>query len=103
MGDAHAALEALRHKDGGLGVELTTERASSLGRAGRKLDESMARCTAALAALDEAPSQDAALEAFRRAREDALEARWEMIVVRECLGLWPHHDVDAHWRIPAER
>jgi hypothetical protein len=61
MGDARAALEALRHKDGGLSAELSTERASSLGRAGRKLDATIAACHAALAAD--------ALDAFRAARE----------------------------------
>ncbi len=105
MGDAHAALEALRHKDGGLGVELSTERASALGRAGRKLDDTVATCAASLVALEAAPPNHraAALAAFRQARELALEARWEMVVVRECIGLWPHHDVDAHWRIPQAR
>jgi hypothetical protein len=105
MGDVHAALDALRSKDGGIGAELVTERASSLGRAGRKLDAAIATCRAALVVLEQAPaaSRAEALDTYRRAHEEAHEARWEMIVIRECLGLWPHTDVDAHWQIPAAR
>lgn len=100
MADLQRVMDALRNRsDGGAGlaIELNNERASSLGRAGRKLEAAVAACATALAALD---GSRESIARFDERREQALEARWEMIVTRECCGMWPHDDVDRAWPIP---
>lgn len=93
---AHAALEA----------EIMEERAASLGRAGRRLENALAR----LAAFDKhqrlpplagnlrpsAPKDRAALLA------EAREALWFLVVQREACGLRGAEEALAAYRVPKD-
>ncbi|ATQ44747.1 DUF6665 family protein [Caulobacter mirabilis] len=76
--------------DGALQVELAAEQAASLGRAGRRVE-------ATLAALREAAEGDrpAALKA-------AADAVWGLFIQRELLGQRNQKPVIEHYGIPAE-
>jgi len=87
-------------------AELTEERASALGRAGRRLEEQFERCRR-LARLIEAGGDtrgsDVLLGQYRRAVEDFEHCRWRLCVQREALGLYDHRWVDRVFPPPARR
>lgn len=79
-----AALDALGH-------EIAQEQATSLGRAGRRVEETLARLAA-----DEGHDPYA-----RRALvQDAADAVYAYFIQRELIGLRRHHDVIREYRIP---
>lgn len=74
--------------------ELQGERISALGRAGTRLDRAMEALTEALA------DPDCPVEQRRSRWEAASTARWEMMVVREAVGLLEHAAMDETWPLP---
>lgn len=75
---------ALRH-------EIMEEQANSLGRAGKKVETT-------LAALREHPGGDGRVEALRA----AADAVWAFLVQREAMGLRDRAYIVAHYRVPRE-
>ncbi|MBX2797254.1 MAG: hypothetical protein KTR31_06300 [Myxococcales bacterium] len=73
-----------------LGAELLAEQAVSLGRAGRRL---MERCTAARELAEQlrdsvdGPEREALLQRYADAYRAVRQARWELVVQREAMGL----------------
>lgn len=84
-------------------AELRHERASALGRTGRKLEQLIQETEAAIVRLRVATpeSRAEALLAFRTVHEQAHYQRWCYVVQREAIGLNVHDDVYAAYRIPA--
>jgi hypothetical protein len=78
-----AALDALTH-------EIAQEQASSLGRAGRRVEEALGR----LAAHDGMGSERRALI------QDAADAVYAYFIQREIIGLRRHQDVIREYAIP---
>lgn len=74
-----------------LEYEIAGEKASSLGRAGRRLE-------AALARLAEA----GAGEGRRAARFEAADALWHYLVQREAMGLRDQRAILREYRVPPE-
>jgi hypothetical protein len=70
-------------------LELVSERAAALGRAGRAVEAAMAR----LAEDQGGPDRDALLKA-------AAKAVWSFFVQREACGFRDHRGVIAHYGIP---
>jgi hypothetical protein len=77
--------------DAVLRYELMEEQASSLGRAGKKVE-------LALAALREHPGGEGRAEALRA----AADAVWAFLVQREVMGLRDRAYIVAHYGIPRE-
>lgn len=75
-----------------LGVEIMGEKASSLGRAGEKVEKAIAALAAH--AGDEAER--------RRLVAQAADAVYAYFIQRELCGFRRHHDVIADYRIPRE-
>lgn len=73
-----------------LEIELAGERASALGRAGRKVEAAMARLDA-LTETDPGRS---------RAIAETTQVVWDWFVQREACGLRDHSRVVADYRIP---
>lgn len=71
--------------------ECAADAAAALGRAGRKVEKS-------LAALAE--SADRSLDERVALWEQARVALWELTVHREALHLYNHDDVHARWPLP---
>jgi hypothetical protein len=83
----------------GLEVELLAERAASLGRAGERVEATLA----ALAAFDAGRAVAAVLGGGReRLVHEAAEAVWSYFVQREAIGLRDHDEAVAHYGIPRE-
>ena len=83
--------------------ELNEERAAVLGRTGRRLEESLARCRALgrqLEAVAEGPARARLLADYRAARNDSEEWRWRLCLQREVLGLTEHRWVDRVYPPP---
>ena len=87
--------------------ELAGERAHTLGRAGRRLEEALA---AYRAALDDAAHaggnahQAATADQVRAAFVRARDAAWALVVQRECAG-FRSRDLGwlrEHWQVPDE-
>jgi 4'-phosphopantetheinyl transferase EntD len=100
--EAHLSLEE-RHET--LEVEIRREVASSLGRAGVKVDYaflSLEEATAALDAAtpDERAERQAAYEAARRAAERAL---LDLRITREAVGLNDHVSLQRMYPLPPRR
>jgi Family of unknown function (DUF6665) len=87
-----------------LDYEIAREKASALGRLGRRLEAALA----ALAAFDaQADEEGAASPAIRRERRDALvavagEVLWSFIVQREACGLRDSARAMRDYGVPAE-
>jgi hypothetical protein len=78
-------------------AELDGERAAVLGRTGRRLAESLARCAALARRLDgttDDESHATLLAEYRAARASSEEWRWRLHVQREAIGLTDHRWVD---------
>lgn len=75
-----------------LGVEILGEKAASLGRAGERVEKS-------IAALERHVGDD---DARTRLLVQATDAVYAYFVQRELCGFRRHHDVIAHYRIPRE-
>ena len=87
-------------------AELTEERASALGRAGRKLEEQFDRCRHLAGLIDSDAhdmGSDQLLTEYRRAVEEFEHYRWRLCVQREALGLYDHRWVDRVFPRPERR
>ncbi len=86
-----------------LAAELLAEQAVSLARVGRRLQQACDRagelCESLLVASD-ARERATLAEAYRQARGQAKQVRWEIIVQREAIGLQNHHDLDEIYPMP---
>lgn len=89
--------------DSAMNAELNREKASGLGRTGRRLEEAIAACQA-LAKRLSSETRPAArrevLDEYRAHRERALQLRWELEVQREAMGLRRHTDLEHFFPIP---
>jgi hypothetical protein len=83
--------------------EIAGEKAAALGRAGERLEQTLADARAAaaglLAARDDHERERRA-QAYASARRRALEARLALVIQREALGLRRHTTVDQHFPEP---
>ena len=79
-----AALDALSH-------EIAGEQATSLGRAGRRVEETLDRLAA---------SGGGDAELLRALIQDAADAVYAYFIQRELMGLRRHQDVIREYRIP---
>jgi hypothetical protein len=89
-----------------LELEILQEMASSLARAGEKVDHALLQLEALGLKIDQA--RDAAtrskhVDAFNAQREVALKALWELKVHREAIGLRQHQALTAMYPIPPKR
>lgn len=100
--------ERLPTRDGfhALELEIMQEMASSLARAGEKVDHALLALELLGHKVDEATDTAARakfVEAFNSQREVALKALWELKVHREALGLRQHHALAQMYPIPPKR
>jgi hypothetical protein len=79
-------------------LELNQERASVLGRFGRRVEQAIAKCETLLETLDS--RDDRAVEEYRAARASALQAVADLCLQREVIGLTDHRWVERHYRVP---
>jgi len=89
-----------------LELEILQEMASSLARAGEKVDHALLELEVLGRAVDIAP--DAAtrarqVAAFNQQRELAMKVLWELKVHREAIGLRHHHWLAQMYPIPPKR
>jgi hypothetical protein len=82
--------------------ELNRERAATLGRAGRKIEDALAECAQAGARLAAASPDHraAAVDGYRSAFRRYQDARTALCIYREALGLNDHRRVDEIYRPP---
>lgn len=81
--------------------ELNSERAATLGRAGRRIEAALVECRQAQEAMAAAPPDDAeAPLRYRQAYRHYVEARDQFCMYREALGLYDHRRVDEIYRPP---
>jgi hypothetical protein len=83
--------------------ELNRERASSLGRTGRLLEEAIAACQVLRAQLEtcpDGPQRTELLAQYAEHRKEALTQRWNLEVQREAMGLRRHADLDTFFPPP---
>lgn len=81
---------------GAVDAEIIEEQASSLGRAGRRLEKAIAELKAADGASAVSEANRAALLA------EAREALWFLVVQREAMGIRGASEVLAVYEVPAE-
>jgi len=86
-----------------LDYEIAQEKASTLGRLGRRLEATLAELAAFDAALTHDGAAEPDAEAARRALvSQAGNALWQFIVQREVLGLRDNAQVLRDYSVPAE-
>jgi hypothetical protein len=85
-----------------LDAELNRERAAALGRAARKLEAQLQRCSVLLRRLEAPPAGDtsALIGEYREARGESERLRWNFHVQREALRLYDHRWVDRIYPRP---
>jgi uncharacterized protein DUF6665 len=83
--------------------EIASEIASSLGRAGSKLELAIERAVAARAAIEGAGSaqRQGLIDAYDAARAEAERRLRDLLIQREAIGLRRHGDVRQRYVIPA--
>jgi hypothetical protein len=85
--------------------EIAAEIASSLGRAGTKLEEAIERAQATRHALETSlpgtPERRALIERFDTERTHAERRLRDLLIQREAIGLRRHTDVQHRYVIPA--
>ncbi len=87
-------------------AEIEQERASALGRIGRRFTAQHFRCHELLADLDrdnEASTRDERVRRYRDERALLEELRWQYIVQREAIGLLDHRVLDRTCPMPERR
>ena len=88
----------------GIEAELMHERANALGLTGealeRKIAEILVLAARVISSGDDGEQRTRALRDHRRAREQAHELKWKLIVQREALGMTEHGPVDTLYVIP---
>lgn len=86
-----------------LQAEILQEMASSLARAGEKVDHALLKLELLGLEIDRAADRAASVAAFNAQREVALRAIWELKVHREALGLRQHHVIAQMYPVPPKR
>jgi hypothetical protein len=88
-----------------LEAEVHQEMAFALGRTGRKLELALAALEAATVALDNAAPADeaAALAVYSVARQAALDARRDLVIHREAIGIRDSRELADRYPIPGPR
>jgi hypothetical protein len=84
--------------------EILREMAAALGRAEDKLNAALLRLEIAgrtLASARDAVERGAGARAFNARREEALTARWELVIQREAIGLHRNDVIEALYPVPA--
>jgi hypothetical protein len=83
--------------------EIVAEMAAALGRAEDKLNAALLRLEIAGKALDEALPEDRSRHAivFDARRADALQARWELVIQRESVGILRNEVIERMYPIPS--
>jgi hypothetical protein len=79
-------------------AELNGERATVLGRFGRRVEAAISSCEALLGDLER--GDERAIEAYRAHRQAALQAITDLCVQREAVGLRDHSWVHRVYRVP---
>lgn len=84
--------------------EIAGEIASSLGRAGSKLEQALSQAVATLAALEALPAPSAErrmlIERYADERSQAERRLRDLLIQREAIGLRNHADVFSRYVIP---
>jgi hypothetical protein len=83
--------------------EIAGEKAAALGRAGERLEQTLAEVRAAAAALEAArddADRERLADTYAAARRRALDARLALLIQREALGLRRHTTVDQQFPEP---
>jgi hypothetical protein len=86
--------------------EILREKASTLGRAGERLEHALAAVAACARALDAEPDparRVQRLAEYETARRHASAMRLMLIIQREAVGLRHHRDVDRQFPEPPRR
>jgi len=86
--------------------EIVQEMASALGRAGDKVDYAFLRLDVVARAIDAAASpaeRRKRVAQWNALREEAIEARYELRIHREAVGLRRNRVLDAMYPIPPRR
>lgn len=89
-----------------LELEILQEMASSLARAGDKVDHALLLLEAIGHEVDTAPdpaTRSKHVTRFNEQREVAAKALWELKVHREAIGLRQHHAIAQMYPIPPKR
>jgi hypothetical protein len=89
-----------------LEAEIVREMAAALGRAEDKVNAALLRLELAGEALAAARSLDdrrAGVREWNARRDDALRARWELVIQRESVGLVRNDVLDSLYPIPARK
>ena len=87
-------------------AEIVREKAATLGRAGDRLEASLAavaEIARAWCAADDAPARAPLAAAYERAWHAAEAARQTLLIQREAVGLRHHRDVDVQFPRPPRR
>lgn len=86
--------------------EIVQEMASALGRAGDKVDYALLRLDLVSQGIDEAPNPQERRRKIARwneLREEAIEARYELRIHREAVGIRQNAVLEALYPIPPRR
>jgi len=89
-----------------LETEIVQEMAQALGRTGDRLNYALLRLELAARAIDEAPDEGARadrIRAFNALRVEALEARRNLLIHREAIGIRRNKLLDELYPIPPKR
>ena len=87
-------------------AEIVREKAATLGRAGDRLEASLAavaEIARAWCAADDAPARAPLAAAYERAWHAAEAARQTLLIQREAVGLRHHRDMDVQFPRPPRR
>ncbi len=93
-----ASIPAREAALGAIDAEVVAEQASSLARAGRRLE----RALAALAEIDQSDQAGEGDDNRRQVLSEAREAFWYLVVQREACGFGSSSDVLSAYGVPAE-
>jgi hypothetical protein len=89
-----------------LETEIVQEMAHALGRTGDRLNYALLRLELAARAIDEAPDEDARadrIRTFNALRSEALDARRNLLIHREAIGIRRNKLLDELYPIPPKR
>ena len=89
-----------------LEAEIVQEMAQALGRTGERLDYALLRLELAARAIEQAPDEAeraARTRAFNTLRAEALEARRNLLIHREAIGIRRNKVLDELYPIPPKR
>ena len=87
-------------------AEIVREKAATLGRAGERLEATLAavaEIARAWRAADDAPARAPLAAAYERAWHAAETARQRLLIQREAVGLRHHRDMDVQFPRPPRR